>query len=170
MGALCLWLMAGQSLLAVDWPAVQRTAGEATVVNMKAEPLVEGGYWSKVPKKFLELKAQIFSDEHGKKTNGVADLTVTKEGWIFVACDYGYEGNQQGGWMDERWEEKDFKKRGWSVLGKAEGALVDKGNREWVVFAKHLKAGETLRLRANKYNAPHVILVTGEYSPFSPKP
>jgi hypothetical protein len=149
---------------ALDWEAAKRNAGEVTVVNCAPIPLTaENGKFLKIPQKLSDAGAQIFVEANGKKTGNTADFAVTKEGWVLIAAHYGYEGNTQGNWLKERWDEKQFKKRGWQVLQKTEmgGPLVDKENREWMVFAKRLKAGETARMVTNKYSYPHIIVLTG---------
>jgi len=147
---------------ALDWEAAKRDAAQVTVVNCEPVPLVEGtgkGQFLKVGKKLTDAGAQVFVQAPGKKTSNVADLSVTKDGWVLIAAHYGYEGNSQGDWDKEAWDEKKFKKGAWQVLQKTEmgGPLVDSDNREWVVFAKRLKAGTTMRLVVNKYSYPHVI-------------
>jgi len=45
------------------------------------------------------------------------------------------------------------------------GPLDDTDNKEWVVFAKRLKAGTSMCLIVEKYSYPHVIVLGGEKAP-----
>jgi hypothetical protein len=94
-------------------------------------------------------------------TNGIADITVNGDGYFIVACNYDYEGNQQGDWKKDVWDERKFKSKGWNVLGKTEleGQLVSGGNLTQILFLKKVKKGEELHLRCNKYNPPYPIVV-----------
>jgi hypothetical protein len=156
------------SLLAVDWEAARRTPAEITVVNCEAVPLTAGpekGSFLKLPPK-LE-GALVFKESGGKKIGNTADFTVVKEGYLFVAAHYGYQGNSQGDWDEKRWTEAEFKKNGWEELSgkKMGGPLIDNSNSEWKVFAKRVRPKDSMRLVVNKYGPPKLIVLTGTKKP-----
>lgn len=112
--------------------------------------------WKQVPK---ELRgAAIFSEGVSggviADSGGVAAFEVLESGFACVACDYSYQGNPGGGWVEERWTEDDFVKNGWRKVAD----LTANDSKVWGVFAKQLRKGERIRLRCNKYFPPYVIL------------
>ena len=132
---------------------------------MKPVPLVasEGkSAWVRVPDLFTNRQAMIFMPTG--PVNGVADYKVTKGGHLLVACDYSYQGNSSGGWQEQRWTRQQFYAHGWleATTEDLGGVLVNGGNREQVVFVKKVAAGESGRLRCNKYGPPHFIVCTTE--------
>jgi hypothetical protein len=94
-------------------------------------------------------------------TNGAADIEITADGYLLLACNWDYQGNQSGDWEKERWTEGKFKSKGWDRLSKNElgGELVKNDNRAQTIFFKRVKKGEHLRLRCNKYDPPYPILL-----------
>jgi hypothetical protein len=152
---------AAPSLFAIDWQSAQRNPAQITVVNCEPVPLSVGegrGQFLKVPAKLDG--ALVFVEANGKKTGNTADFTVLKEGWLLIASDYSYQGNSSGDWDEKRWTEKEFKKNGWEMLADKQmgGTLVDKGNKEWKVFAKRVRPKDSMRLITNKYGYPKLIV------------
>ena len=98
--------------------------------------------------------AKVFSGSPIKH-NGVADFKASAAGRVYLACNYDYQGNRSGGWIEERWMPEQFVENGWSLVQGLE--LVSWENRSYVVFTKELKAGESGRLRCNKYDPPYFI-------------
>ena len=150
---------------AADWEAMSHTPAQIEVINMRPVPLVEGtdkNGWAKVPALFTKYGAVIYSS--AEKSDGVADIRVLADGYLLVACNYDYQGNKQGKWDEETWDEKKFKIKGWHVMSKHElgGELVKGDNRAQVVFSKQVRKGESLRLRCNKYDPPFPILLGGK--------
>jgi hypothetical protein len=84
-----------------------------------------------------------------------------------VACNYSYQGNSSGGWTDEQWLRADFYRDGWKEADPENlgGRLVLIGNREQVIFVKKAEAGDSGRLRCNKYNPPFFLLCTEDPGP-----
>ncbi len=148
---------------AADFEGMKRTPAQIEVVNMQPTPLVESPDkkgWARVPAQLTKYKATVYMPAEGG-TNGVADIKVTGDGYLMVACNYDYQGNTQGKWDEEDWNESYFKKKGWRKLSKTElgGILVKGDNREQVIFYKQLKKGDALRIRCNKYDPPFPILL-----------
>ena len=128
-----------------------------SIVNLTAEPLTEAasaeaGRWMRVPE--VLRGAKVFSGSPIKH-NGVADFKATAAGRVYLACNYDYQGNRSGGWIEERWMPEQFVEKGWSLVPGLE--LVSWENRSYVLFTKELKAGESGRLRCNKYEPPYFI-------------
>jgi hypothetical protein len=168
LGAAILTAFSTQSVFALDWESARRNPAEVTVVNCEPMVLAAGegpGQFLKVPTK-LE-GARIFVEASGKKVGNTADFTVVKEGWLLVAADYSYQGNSSGDWDEKRWSEKEFKKNGWEMLAEKQmgGLLIDKGNKEWKVFAKRVRPKDSNRLITNKYGYPKLIVLAADKKP-----
>lgn len=148
---------------AASWDAMQQSPATIEVANMKPVPLAESEgkeAWTKVPEQLKKRGAMVFMP--AAPVNGIADFKVLADGYVLVACNYDYQGNRQGKWDEEDWDERKFRSKGWDKLtnGELGGPLVKGGNREQVVFAKQLKKGTTARLRCNKYDPPFLIILT----------
>ena len=161
----CLLLL--PSLLhAADWRTLAKTPATISVVNMKPAPLAVSAHkegWARIPAVLTTNGATIFMPS--ASTNGVADIEVQADGYLFIACNWDYQGNQSGEWEKERWTESRFKSKGWDRLTKGElgGELVsNNSNRVQTLFFKKVKKGERLRLRCNKYDPPFPILLMGK--------
>jgi hypothetical protein len=149
----------------VPWDEVRQSPAAVEVLFMKPVPLVESNAkdgWPRVPEQFRKFHTTIYMPE--RPMLGVADYRVTKSGFLFVACNYEYEGNAGGGWTATRWMRDDFYAHGWCEATSSDlgGVLVNGANRECVVFMKKVSAGESGRLRCNKYSAPFFIITTNE--------
>ncbi len=136
-----------------------KRAAEIEVKGLEGIPLVAGkekGDWKDLPKLFRK-GAVIFGKaaKDGTPTRGVADITVKRSGVMYVVCDYHYQGNSGGGWMETRWTKDQFVKNGWKFVGDLE---KNSGNK-FPVFMKKVKAGEKYSLRCNKYSPPYPIVV-----------
>ncbi len=154
--------MPSQFSLAVDWDAIVKAAPEITVLFMKPKPLVvneEKIGWARVPAMFSDRDAVIYMPEN--EHLGAADIQVMSDGYLFLACNWDYQGNQSGDWATEAWDEQKFQSEGWKKLTKEElgGDLIRNNNRVQKVFVKAVKKGEALRLRCNKYDPPYPILL-----------
>ncbi|MDP6544573.1 MAG: hypothetical protein QGH60_11315 [Phycisphaerae bacterium] len=115
----------------------------------------DGGNWKHAPADLVG--SAIFSGRANSKGGPIVDFEVLVGGMIFIACNYGYEGNSGGGWQKEQWTKQVFTKRGWKHVGQlVRGEGSKKGVRE--IFAKRVRTGEKYRIRCNKYGPPLVIL------------
>jgi hypothetical protein len=145
----------------IDWSEVYRRSARVRV--MGAEPVLltasEESGWERVPPALEKRPAYIHSDREDTY-NGVADIDVTRDGILLVACNYGDQGNGGGDWDEKRWTKEQFIENGWTLVPDEDlgGVLVKKGGREQVVFLKHVKNGENYRLRCNKYDPPFAIV------------
>ena len=145
----------------VSLEQIRREAAVVEVSGMRSIPLaVSLGKtgWSRIPSELLKFQTAIFASE--AKVNGVADYKVTKGGYLVVACNYDYQGNDSGNWVEERWTRAQFYSNGWRelVVEDLGGALVDGQNRQHAVFVKGVATGATGRLRCNKYSPPYFII------------
>jgi len=131
-------------------------------VGMQASPLVvspgDKG-WAEIPPQLTAHHAMILRPL--KDQLGHAVLTVTKSGYLLLACNYARQGNASGDWKKSVWTERDFKKREWGVADKKAlgGELVQGDGRVQVIFYKKVRKGEVLDLRCNKYDPPYPILL-----------
>jgi len=151
------------SALAVDWQSMSHSPAQIEVLNMRSVPLAESADkngWAKIPAALSKFGAVVYMP--AENANGVADIKVTADGYLLVACNYDYQGNKQGKWDEEAWDAKKFKTKGWHELSKheLEGELVKGDNRMQTIFVKQVKKGEAFRLRCNKYDPPYPILLS----------
>lgn len=141
---------------AVVWKVDKTSPAVVTVAGLTGSPLVPSpakaiGIWEKVGDDWKG--ATVFNKT--TKPEPYAEITVTKAGRVYLACDYSYQGNPSGGWTAEVTKKEDLLKDGWT--------LVESGLRMWdrkedmTVFTKVLPAGTKLRLRCNKYWPPTAI-------------
>ena len=135
-----------------------------SVVKLKEEADKKGekGKWSAPPEGLLELGALVHSPT--SSSNGVATYKVTAPGYVIVSCDYAYQGNSGGGWVDSRWTAEDFKENGWKELDEKDlgGHLLTSKGGVRKVFYKKLKEGESGELRCNKYGPPIFLTIPAE--------
>lgn len=87
--------------------------------------------------------------------DGWVDFKVIRTGRLYVACNYTYQGNPDGGWLGSVWLPEDFIKNGWAPV--AGLRLVGWNDREHQFFSRWCEQGETFRFRCNKYESPYVI-------------
>ena len=128
-------------MLIIGWEALAESPDE------------NAGKWVRIPEEF---KGAMIASKSANKHIGVANLEITESGRVFLACDYSYQGNSSGDWTEERWTQQDFITNGWELISGVQ--LIDWGGRSFVVFTKNCNAGDTYRLRCNKYEPPYVIL------------
>jgi hypothetical protein len=97
---------------------------EAAAEDGGTEEKIKGA-WVMVRPKLLGIGIQVHKASGPIK--GVAIYTVKKSGYVMVACNYAYQGNNSGNWTDTRWEAEDFKKNGWRELEEKEmgGKLIN---------------------------------------------
>ena len=147
--------------MTVSWDKIRNSPAKIEVVNMTPVILTERpekNAWSRVPSQLATYQTMIFAPTGA--VNGVADYKVTSAGYLLVACNYDYQGNASGDWKEGCWTRADFYTHGWTEATSEDlgGALVNGQNRQQVVFVKKVEAGETGRLRSNKYDPPYFIL------------
>ena len=148
-----------------EWQKVVQNSARVDVAGLDPTPLRESDEkegWSRVPPAFNvipQTQAIAYSVRKGMD-NGVADFKVTRDGYVLVACNYGYQGNRSGDWDEKRWTKEKFLQNGWLIVPETMlgGVLVKGGGHDQVVFVKHMEKGEHYRLRCNKYAPPFVII------------
>lgn len=145
----------------VSLEQIRREAAEVEVLGMKPVSLVVGSgktAWARVPQDLLRYQTKVFASE--VRSEAVADYKVTKGGYLVVACNYSYQGNDSGNWVEERWTREQFYANGWRELVAEDigGPLVDGQNRQHVLFVKGVATGQSGRLRCNKYSPPYFII------------
>lgn len=129
----------------------------ATIRTKDADPVLltqtdEEKGWEMVPS-FLD-GARIYS-ERLHPNNGTTRFTVVDGGVVYLACDFGYEGNSSGGWKAKALTKNEFERKGWKAV-----AEMTAGNgRTYTVLRKACGAGQSFELRCNKYSPPLVVLL-----------
>ena len=147
------------------WDDIRKEPAAVEVLNMKPLPLGVGQgetAWMRVPDQLTKYRTTILTATG--PMNGVADYRVTKAGYLLVACNFDYQGNSSGEWEASRWTREQFHEHGWREATNKDlgGVLVKGDNREQVVFVKRVAAGESGRLRCNKYDPPYFIVCSSE--------
>jgi hypothetical protein len=145
----------------IPWRDVVSNPASVEVLNMTAVPLgvsTNKPGWIRVPEAFQQNKMIVLMP--AATVNGVSDFQVKKAGYVFLACNYDYQGNASGGWQETRWTKDKFTAEGWREVTEPElrGVLVNADNREQIIFLKKLPSGATGRLRCNKYDPPFFIV------------
>jgi hypothetical protein len=147
---------------ALDWEAIAKAPPKIAVLQMNAKPLAvssDKSGWARIPDMLAQRGAVIYMPDN--EHFGVADIQVISDGYLFIACNWDYQGNQSGDWDKDAWDERKLKTKGWDKLTKRElgGELIKNNNRVQTVFVKRVKKGDTFRLRCNKYDPPCPILL-----------
>ncbi|MFN0079963.1 MAG: hypothetical protein ACKVY0_26150 [Prosthecobacter sp.] len=165
LGLFLLICLPCQLSFAADWNAISKAPPVITALQMQAKPLVVSADktgWARIPEMLTQRGAVIYMPD-GEHL-GVADIQVISDGYLFIACNWDYQGNQSGDWDKDAWDERKFKTKGWDKLTKGElgGELIRNNNRVQTVFVKRVKKGDTFRLRCNKYDPPYPILLNSK--------
>ncbi len=100
----------------------------------------------------------IFSEER-RPHAGVLEFHVIDETRVYLAGFWGYEGNHRGDWDDERMTLQQMIDLGWKHV---EDMVLANG-RVYNVLTKVLPAGQTHRIRCNKYSPPLLMLKQSSY-------
>ena len=145
----------------IPWRDVVSNPASVEVLNMTPVPLAVSTNkpgWIRLPEAFQQNKMIVLMPT--ATVNGVSDFQVKKAGYVFLACNYDYQGNASGGWQETRWMKDKFVAEGWREVSEPElrGVLVNSDNREQIIFLKKLSSGATGRLRCNKYDPPFFIV------------
>ncbi len=163
-----MMLSVAVALSAVSAAGLREMAADpagVTGLMMQEVPLVTSPGkrgWKEVPAPLIAHRATVLRPL--KDQLGHSVLTVTRSGYLLLACNYDKQGNSSGDWEKSVWTRKDFEKHGWRMLELAakDGALVQGDGREQVIFYKSVRKGETLDVRCNKYDPPYAMLVHGK--------
>ncbi|MEM7009931.1 MAG: hypothetical protein AAF585_00480 [Verrucomicrobiota bacterium] len=148
---------------AINLDELASNPADIEVIGMTQIPLAvsdEKRGWVEIPKQFEAKKATIFRPDRNQL--GVAEFRVRGDGYVILACHFGYQGNSSGGWTEDRLSKEELERIGWKELGKAKklgGNLVQSDNRTQTIFYKKVFRGEYFKLRCNKYDPPYPILL-----------
>lgn len=82
---------------------------------------------------------------------GVLEFAVGKTGVVYLVPDWEYQGGNDGKWDAERLSREQLQQQGWQYFGPWPG------NEKLSAFRKLCKAGESYRIRTNKYWPPAVL-------------
>ena len=159
----CLGLAFLSPALAVDLEKLAAQPATIEVEGMDPVKLrVSGGKqgWIEVPKRFKSRGATVYAPEGGNP--GVAEFRVIQDGYVLLACNFDYQGNESGGWKDDALTRDEFRRMGWREIRKPKkigGALIKGDRRVQTLFYKRVYRGENFKLRCNKYDPPYPILL-----------
>jgi hypothetical protein len=145
----------------IDWARLHKSSGRVKAAVLEPVILKESDDkegWQRVPEVFKRHRTAVYMGTG--RDDGVADFEVIKDGTILLACNYSYQGNESGNWVETRWAKEQFTENGWTEVPQDQlgGVLVSGSGKEQVIFMKQVKRGEKYRLRCNKYEPPHVIV------------
>ena len=88
----------------IDWARLRKSSARIHAVNLESVVLDESddkNGWQRVPDVFKRHHTTIYMGIG--KDDGVADFEVIKDGILFLACNFGYQGNASGDWIETRW-------------------------------------------------------------------
>lgn len=145
-----------------DWTKAVASPAQITVRGIEPsvlDPKAEKPRFTRIPDKFAKSRSVIYGTPKDQYS-GIADITVLADGYLFLACHYGNQGNNSGNWLEQRWTAEQFVKHGWKKLDETEvgGVLTAPQNRDQVIFVKFVRKGEEMKLRCNKYDPPFAIV------------
>ena len=149
----------------VPWPVFGHVAvSDFNPRELQPSNLAEPGYFSAVPESLRGL--MIFSDE--RRPNGnVLEFEVLRTTTAYLAGFWEYEGNDEGDWDDERLTLSDMLNLGWTYVDD----MTYHNGRVYNVLSRELQPGGRLRIRANKYSPPLLLLDSSDISNISiPEP
>lgn len=119
------------------------------VASAKSVELTDDKNWSGLPD-FLK-GAKIFSDSpEGRDLQAQAK----SDGIVVVAASWTYDGNESGGWYEDRTTPELMGERGWTLLGE----IVWKEKDKHQLYFRTVKAGEKILFHTRKYNQPFLVL------------
>lgn len=155
-----------ERITTATWEEIRQVPATVEVTGMKPVPLErEDGKngWKQVPEQFTKTRTLIFKPADPQV--GVADYKVTKGGYLVLACNFVNQGNNGGHWKETRWLPDDFYAHGWRDAQNSGGRLIKAGGRQQLIFVKKVEAGESGKLRCNKYDPPFFIQCSNEPVP-----
>lgn len=111
--------------------------------------------WSGTPAGFEDFVFTQFDSHH----QGVTDFEIRTSGRVFVAVTSRWGGGGgSGDWSDEVTTESEFLAQGWKKVIRAEESEGDaRHDHNWVIYERMCQAGESYRLRTEKYCAPILL-------------
>ena len=89
--------------------------------------------------------------------NGILEFTAQTEGVVYLLVDWGLQGGKDGTWEKERLTKEQLVERGWQHVGPWPA------DEKLSMFRKLCMAGETYRIRTNKYWPPELLSARGSF-------
>ncbi len=156
----------------LTWDEIRKNAATVQVADKRLVPLVPSTVlkeMAQVPRQFLAFRTQIFypTDNGDKVANGVADYEVKTDGYLLLACNFGFQGSGTK-LIQDLWTKEQFVTNGWQEITPAElgGTLIRGGGvRDQTLFLKKAAKGERGHLRCNKYDPPYFIMTSPTPAP-----
>jgi hypothetical protein len=131
--------------VAAEWGTLDPTAMVYTTVGNgwdvgEVPPELEGAQFTRFPM-------------HHKLEEGKTTFTIEKPGAVLLGCtpNWGKGGGGKGSWKAECTDQATLEQQGWKAVARA---------RNWVIFYRECRAGETFTIRTEKYNPPILIRVS----------
>lgn len=110
--------------------------------------------WEEIPEDLIGIRFL----QHPKH-QGVLTFSVESSGLVFIATSTRWNsgGNSSGDWQEEVMLEKDLRRNGWRKV-RAFDDLTSTDPGEMAVFFRFCQAGESFRIRTEKYVAPILLI------------
>jgi hypothetical protein len=154
--AVFITLLPASSLLAALMP------GQVEVATFNPQLLIESESatgWREVPDYLRGSMIHSLSNGHpGYVDGGVIDFDVTESGLVYLACHWGYEGNDSGDWTDDRLLREDLFAMGWHYFDD----MKAQSGRRFRIMYKTVIQGEHFQMRVNKYEPPLLMTLTDQ--------
>ncbi len=111
-------------------------------------------HWDAIPESLISTQFLVLPHH-----SGVLNFKIQNEGLVIMATSTRWNGggNSSGGWKDEVLLEKDLRQNGWLRL-RTIRELSNSDTGEMTVFYRYCEAGETHRIRTEKYAAPMLLM------------
>ena len=131
------------------------TVSEFTPVELQ-ESTTPGIGFTHVPE---ALRGGFIFTEKRRHDSGELEFRVQDDATVYLAGFFGYDGNSQGDWDDDRLMQSGLLELGWTHVDYMTGG----NGKQLEIYSRKVSAGETYRLRVNKYTAP--LLITTSIQP-----
>jgi tetratricopeptide (TPR) repeat protein len=152
VSAICLAVCSWQACGSIAWgqEAKPSTAKLAELEVASAEPLAldKAAGWTNIPD--YVAGAQIYAQA---AKGGDVEFTTKSDGLVIIAASWTYDGNESGGWYENRTTREQLVAQGWIALDDMQ--WNDKDTH--TLFYRYLKAGEKFKFHTRKYNQPFLI-------------
>lgn len=145
-----------------------------TVTNMMAGPLTlemlteatqkKATDATRLPTYLEEATTWFYEDPQTKVANGVLRFRVVKSGRLYLIANWQWQGNQEGGWLEDRLTKEQLIEQGWQDLGPSAW------DKEVYILTRRVTEGESYAIRTNKYWPPYLVIPTSQGTPSSRPP
>ena len=121
---------------------------EVEVASAQATTLDAEQKWTNIPE--YVAGAPIYAKD---PKGGDLEFTAKSNGLVIIAASWTYDGNESGGWYENRTTRDQLVEQGWIALDD----LVWTEKDTHTLFFRHVKAGDKFKFHTRKYNQPFLI-------------